>query len=229
MTKAQTAQGMRVGVFLNDSDTVPKYFNEVSAIPEVGDSPDKIDCTSLECDTHVFIKDIPTYADLSFTMYAQPFIEGTVSDVSTSNLNLIRSMDKNKSYHWVIEYPLHNLRATFVGDWSWSMGAGAVSSAVELTLTIIPRSSISWDPYGSTNITISFDANGGTGTMAAVTQTFGTTLSSPACTFTPPTDKIFSRWDTKPDGTGVGYDTGDTITLIANTTLYAIWVTDNSS
>ena len=70
-----------------------------------------------------------------------------------------------------------------------------------------------------TTYTVSFDANGGTGTMADVTGVSGS-YTLPACTFTAPSDKQFKGWSTSADGTVIS---GTTIDVTANTTLYAIW------
>ena len=70
-----------------------------------------------------------------------------------------------------------------------------------------------------TTYTVSFDANGGTGTMADVTGVTGS-YTLPACTFTAPSDKQFKGWATSASGTVIA---GTSITVSADTTLYAIW------
>ena len=70
-----------------------------------------------------------------------------------------------------------------------------------------------------TTYTVSFDANGGTGTMADVTGISGS-YTLPACTFTAPSDKQFKGWSTSASGAVI---TGTSITVSADTTLYAIW------
>ena len=70
-----------------------------------------------------------------------------------------------------------------------------------------------------TTYTVSFDANGGTGTMAAVTGISGS-YTLPACTFTAPADKQFKGWATSASGAVI---TGTSINVTANITLYAIW------
>ena len=70
-----------------------------------------------------------------------------------------------------------------------------------------------------TTYTVSFDANGGTGTMADVTGVTGS-YTLPACTFTAPSDKQFKGWSTSASGAVI---TGTSITVSADTTLYAIW------
>jgi hypothetical protein len=54
-------------------------------------------------------------------------------------------------------------------------------------------------------------------------------ITVPESTFTPPTSKKFSKWNTAAAGTGTDYAPVDEITVIeamigAATTLYAIWV-----
>lgn len=68
--------------------------------------------------------------------------------------------------------------------------------------------------------TVSFAANGGTGTTASIT---GTTITLPSNGFTR-SGYRFDRWNTKADGSGTSYTAGQTITLSGDMTLYAIWV-----
>ena len=70
-----------------------------------------------------------------------------------------------------------------------------------------------------TTYTVSFDANGGTGTMADVTGISGE-YTLPACGFAAPDGKQFKGWATSADGTAIP---GTTIDVTADTTLYAIW------
>ena len=78
---------------------------------------------------------------------------------------------------------------------------------------------------GSTNspsaatYTVSFDANGGTGTMADVTGVTGS-YTLPANGFTAPSGKQFKGWATSASGAVI---TGTSITVSTDTTLYAIW------
>ena len=67
--------------------------------------------------------------------------------------------------------------------------------------------------------TVSFDANGGSGSMADVTSVSGS-YTLPACGYTAPEGKQFKGWATSADGTAIS---GTTITVTADTTLYAIW------
>lgn len=72
-----------------------------------------------------------------------------------------------------------------------------------------------------TAFTVSFAANGGTGTMADVTDVPAGAYTLPACKFMPPDGKRFIGWATTASGTATA--AGGTITVSDNVTLYAIW------
>ena len=70
---------------------------------------------------------------------------------------------------------------------------------------------------------VTFDANGGTGTMAEQEFTYGVAQELTQNTFT----KNFSgfyTWNTKADGSGTSYNDKEEITVDEDITLYAIWV-----
>ena len=82
----------------------------------------------------------------------------------------------------------------------------SITSAANLTLYAV---------WGST---VSFAANGGTGTMADETGVIGQ-YTLPACTFTAPEGKTFDRWEVN----GTQYAAGAAIIVSANTTVKALW------
>ncbi len=69
---------------------------------------------------------------------------------------------------------------------------------------------------------LSFDANGGEGTMAAQLFEVGVAQAIEANTFTR-ADYSFAGWNTSPDGSGTAYSDGQEITLSDNLMLYAQW------
>ena len=69
--------------------------------------------------------------------------------------------------------------------------------------------------------TVSFDANGGTGSMAAWTVSVGETLVLPANTFKRE-NHVFSGW-AKTAGGKVAYRDGAKVTVAGDMTLYAVW------
>ena len=72
--------------------------------------------------------------------------------------------------------------------------------------------------------TVTYDANGGTGTMTDSNSPYyqGATVTAKTNTFTRDGYE-FTGWNTAADGSGTSYDEGDTFTPTANTTLYAQW------
>ena len=77
-----------------------------------------------------------------------------------------------------------------------------------------------------TNYTVTFNANGGSGTMASQ-QTSGSTFVVPTCSFTK-TNYTFKNWAYESKN-GVEYSPGETIVNIQkNITLYALWTEEQT-
>ena len=83
---------------------------------------------------------------------------------------------------------------------------------------------------GTETFDVSYDANGGTGTLpaasivvsgSAVTVASGDGLTN--------NDSPFSGWNTEPDGSGTPYQPGDIITVEGDITLYAQWGTQEQN
>lgn len=75
---------------------------------------------------------------------------------------------------------------------------------------------------------ITFDANGGTGTMDSVKVTQGSEYEIPTCEFTAPEGKTFDSWELAFDTTSVNVKPEDTHKIDSDITLKAIWK-DNKS
>ena len=83
----------------------------------------------------------------------------------------------------------------------------------------------------SNECSITYNANGGSGTMPKQTGTgyynaygkyAGVTFTIKDCTFNPPSGERFGSWNQKADGSGNTYSSS--VTTSYNITLYAIWV-----
>ena len=74
-----------------------------------------------------------------------------------------------------------------------------------------------------TKIVITFDKNGGTGVMAALSAKKGENVKLTANTFTW-AEHAFKGWNTKADGSGFFYENEATDKFDSDTTLYAQWV-----
>ena len=73
------------------------------------------------------------------------------------------------------------------------------------------------------NYTVSFDGNGGTGTMNSETVIAGSKYTLPACGFTAPSNKKFDGWEIN----GTKYAVGASIEVNSNVIVKALW-TDKS-
>ena len=106
---------------------------------------------------------------------------------------------------------------TISGDYEY-IGMRSAGSAMYLTKIEITWSTDSEVPPVTT-YTVSFDANGGTGTMANVTTASPYTL--PTCGFTAPDGKKFTGW--KMAGDDTLYAAGDAVVISADTAFTAQW------
>lgn len=96
-------------------------------------------------------------------------------------------------------------------DWSGPQYMpGGVLSATSAQLSVVA---------GSYKVT--FDANGGSGSMTPQMSDIPATLS--ASTFTPPTGSRFRAWNTAANGSGTWYGAGANYSFAADVTLYAQW------
>ena len=75
-----------------------------------------------------------------------------------------------------------------------------------------------WEDIPAATYTITFDANGGSGTMASVTMEAGT-YTLPTCTFVAPAGKQFKGWAISAEGAVIGA----TYDVSGDVTFYAIW------
>lgn len=74
-----------------------------------------------------------------------------------------------------------------------------------------------------TTATLTYNANGGSGSMESQTVDIGNSVTVAANGFTAPDANHFVKWNTAANGSGTDYLPGDSFNLSVNTTLYAIW------
>ena len=100
---------------------------------------------------------------------------------------------------------------------------GVMSNVLDITMnenkTVVVKFKAVGTPPIGTPVTITFDKNGGTGTMANVTKNKGELFTLPACGFTPPAGKEFKAWQV--DGTEK--NVGDNIEVNGDKIIKAVW------
>ena len=122
--------------------------------------------------------------------------------------------------------------ATAGQDCDNAIGAGDVSSTCgTITIGGVETGFITESPFTTYPYTVSFDANGGSGTMADMGFMYGVAQNLTANSFTN-WGHSFDGWTTSANGPKV-YDDGQSVSNLAETsgatvTLYAKWITDIS-
>ena len=100
--------------------------------------------------------------------------------------------------------------------------AGSTAQWQNISGSNIDCASLSYIEIGRPRSAVTYDGNGGTGTMAPGTATDGVAFTLPACGFTAPAGQRFKEWAI--DGTaGTKVAANGTYTFIDDTTVYAIW------
>ena len=113
-----------------------------------------------------------------------------------------------------------NVGYTFDG---WKDNSSLTGSSVTSIGTSEYGNKEYWAKWTENTYTLSYDKNGGTGTMADTTGHYVTIKKNG---FTAPDSKIFAGWNTLSTGLGVSYNEGDEVELTAALKLYAIWADD---
>ena len=119
-----------------------------------------------------------------------------------------------------------SVTATKGNDCDNAIGAGKNSSCGTVTIGSVTTGFITQSPFTTYPYTVSFDANGGTGTMADMSFMYNVAQNLPANSFTL-TDFVLDGWATSPDGEKVYNDEQSVINLTETAndtvTLYALW------
>lgn len=104
--------------------------------------------------------------------------------------------------------------------WNTSPDGSGTSYTVGQSVTI--STNLTLYAIWARQYVVSFEANGGTGTVATITST-SATITLPANAFSRSGYK-FTAWNTAADGSGTSYTPGQAITVSSDLVLYAIWI-----
>ena len=108
---------------------------------------------------------------------------------------------------------------------AWAIGSAAgsqVSAGGSYTFTANTTVYAVWEAISTATFTITYDAYGGSGTIANGSATQDIAFTLPDSSFTPPNGKRFKAWAIgRPDGSKVS--AGESFTFITDTTVYAVW------
>ena len=90
------------------------------------------------------------------------------------------------------------------------------------TVIKIAKASEEEQPNSEFMFIVTYDANGGEGTMKPDTFYYGVSKQLSEIKYTK-SSHYFTNWNTKADGTGIPYEDGQTLMISKNITLYAQW------
>lgn len=113
---------------------------------------------------------------------------------------------------------------TFNGWYTAASGGTKVTSSTKVTITAAQTLYAHWT---ANTYKVSFDSNGGSGSMSQQTHTYDESKNLTANAFTR-TGYTFVNWNTKKDGTGTSYSNNASVKNLSSTsgavvTLYAQW------
>lgn len=114
---------------------------------------------------------------------------------------------------------------TFLG-WSTSNTATTATYAAGGSYTANAAATL-YAVWKLITYTITYKANGGTGSDQTQTKNYGTAVTLKAASTFTRTNYTFVSWNTKADGTGTTYNAGASYATNAALTLYAIWKKNN--
>lgn len=99
---------------------------------------------------------------------------------------------------------------------AWQIGETTYAEGAQITVTADVTVKALWEDI---TYVVSYDANGGSGTMTDAIATSGKEFTLPICGFMAAEDMQFKAWDVN----GTKYQAGDKVTFTANTTIKAVW------
>ena len=187
--------------------TITNYTNETKEM-QVGSYSD----CEIGNDDHALVRD---YAGVGLTMTNR--YDGTQFYLLPGNANFTSRWSGRygqRASNVFTNSAEHNFQGDSGLAWSWTVNVPA-GSYVTRTCTIAVGADL-------TSSTLSFDANGGEGTMDSTSLVTGVAGTIPANTFT--RDHYdFLGWSTSPDATTPEYAERSQITIEGDTVLYAVW------
>ena len=150
-------------------------------------------------------------------IYDNNLTAGAATLIIAAYANPFSDNEENPAYDFD-EANLNSIEVWINGEKRTDVEVKGYNSAWRTVEIYIP---VTVSEYKSLNHTVSFAANGGTGTMADVTGISGE-YTLPENDFTAPEGKYFKGWGRTPDASTV-ISPSNQCSIFADTTFYAIW------
>lgn len=203
---------------------------DIKDFPDLGGDPEQLETTTLSDKMNTYIPGIQSLDALEFT-----------ANYTASEFARIKAMEEDEYGSKIDHYfavwfggvgegsgltPNGNDgKFKFKGKLSVYPSGGGVNEVVDLKISISPSTIIEFEQGTSAaNYTVTYSANGGTGSIASQIAGSGSVISlSNGGGLTAPSGKVFSGWATSSGASSADYEGGESYTLNANTALYAVW------
>jgi uncharacterized repeat protein (TIGR02543 family) len=177
-------------------------------------APDGSGTSYADVSPYMFAVSITLYAQWTIAAYTVTFDanggSGTMAS-ETEHYNVATALTMNTFTH---------TGYTFDG-WNTAASGGGTGYAHGATYSFTASVTL-YAQWTINAYTVTFDANGGSGTMASETETVGTTAALAPNSFTY-SGYSFTGWNTAPDGSGTSYADGSPYMFAVSITLYAQW------
>jgi len=105
----------------------------------------------------------------------------------------------------------------------WNTNTNGTGTNYNVGSTFTPTGNVILYARWIGNVTVTFDANGGSGTIPNQTVNTGSSITLPSSSGLIRSGYTFSGWNTNASGTGTNYDASTPYTPTNNITLYAKW------
>ena len=115
-----------------------------------------------------------------------------------------------------------NGSSTFLG-WFTASSGGALVGLAGASFTPTKDVTLYAQWQAPAMVTVTFDPNGGTGTVAPITAPAGSTITIPGVSGLLRPGYTLATWSTARSGTGTTYASGSSMTVTSSVTLYAVW------
>lgn len=225
MAESNAVTTLGIGVYIM-VDGVKTELMEVKSVPELGTNPSKLEATHLKNHSRVYKNGISDNGgDLPFVCNAIP--RGSPG----SNIDLVESLSKTRSYQVIVEMPQINTLITWWAQISGRYSASAVDAIQEFVVNTTPTSDIT-DMELDTEYTVTYESNApegaeasGTPTEDTATYPAGSEAEVMECTETVEGYR-FLGWSPSQDGQGKLYAPGETVLMTSDIVLYAQWLAE---
>jgi uncharacterized repeat protein (TIGR02543 family) len=109
-------------------------------------------------------------------------------------------------------------------SWNTSANGSGTSYALDASVTLTTPLTLYAQWTATTgSLTVSLSANGGSGSLSALSGASGSTVTLPGATSVVRAGYTLTSWNTDANGSGTSYSPGQTLTLTSTLTLYAQW------